>query len=79
MEMDVFDAAERLAGKARRKVVVDVAHPAVEQIEHIGSDAELSRELISELQVDEARRLRASAMAIVRLRILNVVIVAEGF
>src|SRR5689334_21097318 len=59
MEVDVFDAGDRLAHQARPVVVVDVAGLAVEQVEDIERDLDARRDLVADAQVGEGGRFRA--------------------
>src|SRR5690348_9179812 len=51
--MNVGDAAQRLAGQARRVEVVDVARRRVQEIERVEHDVRAGRQVIAELSVEQ--------------------------
>jgi len=54
-----FNPIERLAGKAWREGVVDVADLRIDKVDDLGVDAELARRLIAALDVRQRRLVRS--------------------
>src|SRR5579864_93891 len=61
VEVDVGDAGGGLSGETGDVVVIDVAGLGVEEVEDLDGEAEVARQVVAGVEVEERGRVRAHA------------------